>query len=109
MKRYYNEQENKYYYEGTNMTHRIGKAIWCGKPTVEQLTEWGYTEVIDPVIPPYVPTYDERVVALIRERYSLDAELAIQRQRETKPEEFAEYFDYCEECKRKAKEEEESA
>ena len=49
--------------------------------------------------------YDERVVSLIRERYSLDEELAIQRQRDTKPEEFKEYFDYCEECKLRAKEE----
>ena len=49
--------------------------------------------------------YDERVVSLIRERYSLDEELAIQRQRDTKPEEFQAYFDYCEECKQRAKEE----
>ena len=49
--------------------------------------------------------YDEMVVSLIRERYSLDEELAIQRQRDTKPEEFKEYFDFCEECKQRAKEE----
>lgn len=48
-------------------------------------------------------TYDEKVVVLIREKYSLDEELAIQRQRDTKPEEFKEYFAYCEECKSKAK------
>lgn len=47
--------------------------------------------------------YAERVSDLIREKYSLDAELAIQRQRDTKPEAFKEYFDYCEECKNKAK------
>ncbi|MBE7019442.1 MAG: hypothetical protein E7413_06170 [Ruminococcaceae bacterium] len=48
-------------------------------------------------------TYDEKVVVLIREKYSLDEELAIQRQRDTKPEEFKAYFTYCEECKDKAK------
>ena len=48
-------------------------------------------------VPPM--TYDEAVVAKIRERYSLDQELAISRQRDTKPEEFAEFFAYCEECK----------
>ena len=47
--------------------------------------------------------YEEKVVALIRERYSIDEELAIQRQRDTKPDEFQAYFDYCEECKEKAK------
>ena len=47
--------------------------------------------------------YDTAVSALIRERYSLDAELAISRQRETKPDEFAEYFAFCEECKQTAK------
>lgn len=47
--------------------------------------------------------YEEQVVSLIRQRYSLDEELAIQRQRDAKPEEFSEYFAYCEECKEKAK------
>ena len=49
-------------------------------------------------------SYSEKVVSLIREKYSLDEELAIQRQRDTKPEEFQEYFNYCEECKAKCKE-----
>lgn len=48
--------------------------------------------------------YEEKVVSLIRQKYSLDEELAIQRQRDAKPEEFNEYFKYCEECKQKAKE-----
>ena len=58
-----------------------------------------------PAIPKIEPTYEEKVVTLIRQKYSLDEELAIQRQRDTKPEEFKEYFTYCEECKMKAKEE----
>ena len=53
----------------------------------------------------FVVSYDEKVVSLIREKYSLDDELAIQRQRDTKPEEFNAYFAYCEECKMKAKRE----
>lgn len=48
--------------------------------------------------------YEELVVQLIRERYTLDDELAIQRQKETKPDEWEAYFAYCEECKAKAKE-----
>ena len=35
--------------------------------------------------------YDERVVALIRARYSINAELAILRKRDDRPEEFAAY------------------
>lgn len=47
--------------------------------------------------------YDEKVVSLIRQKYSLDEELAIQRQRDSKPEEFNAYFTYCEKCKELAK------
>lgn len=72
-------------------------------PTHEQIIANGWEEYIPPVSEPYIPTYEERVEQLIRERYSLSAELAIQRQRETKAEEFKEYYAYCEECKLKAK------
>lgn len=49
--------------------------------------------------------YTDYVDRLIRRRYSVSAELAILRQRDVKPEEFAEYNAYAEECKAKAKEE----
>ena len=49
--------------------------------------------------------YIARVDRLIRQKYSVSAELAILRQRDTKPEEFAEYNAYAEECKRTAREE----
>lgn len=49
--------------------------------------------------------YAQRVSDLIRERYSISAELSIHRQRDTKPEEFAEYNAFAEACKVKAKEE----
>jgi proline dehydrogenase len=49
--------------------------------------------------------YIEQVDKLIRKRYSISAELAILRQRDTKPEEFAAYNAYAEECKARAKEE----
>ena len=38
-----------------------------------------------------VISYEERVVSRIRAIYSIDDELAILRQRDTKPDEFAEY------------------
>lgn len=47
--------------------------------------------------------YEHSVDALIRERYSLSAELAILRQRDSKPEEFAQYNDFAEQCKLRAK------
>lgn len=43
--------------------------------------------------------YDDAVDAEIRKRYSVSQEFAILRQREEKPDEYAEYFSYCEECK----------
>lgn len=49
--------------------------------------------------------YGARVSELIRERYSLDAELAILRQRDEKPDEYQAYFAFCEECKVRARKE----
>lgn len=47
--------------------------------------------------------YEEQVVAKIRERYSVDDELAILRQRDTKPDEFEAYNAYAESCKEEAR------
>ena len=47
--------------------------------------------------------YANLVSKLIREKYSVDDEMAILRQRDTKPEEYADYNAFCEECKAKAK------
>ena len=47
-------------------------------------------------------TYEERAQTLIREQYSIADELAILRQRDTKPDEFAAYFEYAEQCKTQA-------
>ena len=52
---------------------------------------------------PNIP-YEQRVVARIRERYSVDDELAILRQRDTKPDEFAAYNDFVERIKREERE-----
>jgi len=51
---------------------------------------------------PEIP-YEEQVVAKIRERYSIDDELATLRQRDTKPEEFKAYNAYAEQCKKEVK------
>ncbi len=49
--------------------------------------------------------YEQRVEELIRERYTLSQELAILRQRDTKPEEFSAYNAFAEVCKTQAKSE----
>jgi hypothetical protein len=45
----------------------------------------------------------DKINRLIRRRYSVSAELAVIRQRDTKPEEFEAYFAYVEACKEKVK------
>ena len=80
------------------------KGVWTSNPTLADFLAEGWQEYTPPTPTPYVPTYKELVVQYIRERYDQDDELAILRQRETKPQEFAEYNAYCEECKQRAKE-----
>lgn len=72
-------------------------------PTKEQLKAVGWRTYEPPTADPYTPTYEERVEQLIREKYSVSNELAILRQRDTKIDEFNEYFAFCEECKMKVK------
>ena len=47
--------------------------------------------------------YGDLVNRKIRRRYSLSEELSVMRQKDDKPEEFAEFNAYVEECKREAK------
>lgn len=49
--------------------------------------------------------YHALVEEKIRAMYTVGEELAVVRQRDRKPQEFAEYDAYCEKCKREAKEE----
>lgn len=48
-------------------------------------------------------SYNDKVNLLIRQRYSLSEELAVLRQREEKPAEYQQYYEYCEQCKTKVK------
>lgn len=52
----------------------------------------------------YDAVYGSLIEKEIRKKYSLSAELAILRQRDTKPEEFAAYNEYVEACKAAVKE-----
>lgn len=49
--------------------------------------------------------YERAIEKKIRSKYSLNAELSIQRQRDDKPEEFAAYYAFVEQCKLEVKEE----
>lgn len=81
---------------------------WVSNPTLEMFLQQGWQEYIPPTPhapQPYVPTYEELVVQKIRERYTIDDELAILRQRDVKPDKFAEYNDFCEQRKAEARSE----
>lgn len=49
--------------------------------------------------------YEELIISKIRQRYNINQELAILRQKDTKPLEYQEYFDYVEACKQEVKNE----
>ena len=48
--------------------------------------------------------YPDLIVYFIRQRYSMDDEFALDRQKDRKPTEYAEYDAYCERAKAYAKE-----
>ena len=50
-----------------------------------------------------MPTLGDLVDAMVRTRYAVNDELALLRQRDSKPDEFAEYNDFVEACKAEAK------
>ena len=77
-------------------------------PATEAKEAWDEYEDIQVYIP-YTESvlylqYENAVNAAIREKYTLSQELSILLQKDEKPEEYAEYYAYCEECKTKAKE-----
>ncbi len=78
-----------------------GKQIF--NPSEEQIKAAGWEEYTPEPSEEYQPTYEERVVELIRQRYSIDDEIAILRQKETKADEYATWYAYCEQCKAEAK------
>lgn len=64
----------------------------------------GYVEADKPVAEYYrEERYNKRIVQLIRIKYSLNDEIAINRQRFVKEDEFNEYNSYVESCKAIAK------
>lgn len=50
-----------------------------------------------------VHQYESMIVSKIRQKYSVNQELALLRQRDSKPIEYNEYYEYVEQCKLEVK------
>ena len=109
MKKTYNDKYNSYHLDTDGdefILHRIGSDSYshirhADVPSAD-IDNWEEIAIAD--IPSYTQDdYKAKVVELIRQRYSIDEEIAILRQRDTKPEEFAAYNTYAEECKAEAR------
>lgn len=48
MKKYYNENTKEWYTEGQSLTRKLDNGVFAGIPSVEQLEQWGFEEVIVP-------------------------------------------------------------
>ena len=69
MKKYYNSKTNSWYREGSSLTISLEKGLFSGIPTEEQLAEWGYKEVKDPIPQPL----SEDAQASIDRQYRMEA------------------------------------
>lgn len=97
--------ENKQVYstEG-KFVHRIGTDTYFKRGTLLPADTAADFEEVD-AIPAFTRAdYEAEVERLIRARYSVSQELAMLRQRDTKPAQFAAYLEYVEECKVRARE-----
>ena len=82
--------------------HKIGTDNYFKKGIILDSVD-NYEEVSE--MPKYTrQEYVEKVRELIKERYSIEDEIALHRQKDVKSDEFEEYNQYCESCKVKAKE-----
>lgn len=66
-------------------------------PTIDEFTNNGWKEC-QVQEAEYIPTLEELVEKLIRQRYTLNKELQIHRKRDADPEQFDEYYQYVEQC-----------
>lgn len=106
-------QEEVGHYETVAEYPNGGKDVaWVvDKPYIEAQPEREETEQIQVYIPFTAEEqvrynqekYESLVENKIRQRYTLSQELAILRQRDSKQDEYQEYFNYCEACKAEAK------
>ena len=95
--------DKEVYSDSDKFVHRLGTESYFKRSTLLPGDTADKFEEVDAI--PEQPSFDynEEVNSMIRQRYSLSEELAILRQRDTKPEEFAVYNEYAEQCKAKVK------
>lgn len=87
-----------------HILHQIGSDTYPAEHRASTPCPDQWEEIAEDAIPAYSQAdYNAAVSAKIRERYDVNAELAILRQRDSKPEEFAAYNAYAEQCKQQAK------
>lgn len=85
------------------LIHRLGTDIYFRRSTALPSDTEADFEEVDRAPAYTTDEYEARVSELIRRRYTLDAELAILRQRDSKPDEFADYNTFADECKSRAR------
>lgn len=87
----------------SHILHRIGSDDYTEKRDAHVSNPVEWEELALSEIPPYTKAeYDAEVERLIAERYSYGKEIEVNREHDTKPEQFAAYMAYIEECKAKA-------
>lgn len=87
------------YSDSGKFVHRLGTESYFKRSTLLPGDTAGNFEEVDEVPEETGTNYNEEVNSMIRQRYSLSEELAILRQRDSKPDEFEAYNEYAEYCK----------
>ena len=91
--------------DADHILHRIGSDDYTEIRHIMAKAPDAWEEIALSDIPRYTNAeYAAEVERLIRQRYSVSAEFAILRQRDTKTDEFAAYNDFAEQCKAEARE-----
>lgn len=87
------------YSDSGKFIHRLGTESYFKRSTLLPGDTAGNFEEVDEIPEETGTNYNEEVNSMIRQRYSLSEELAILRQRDSKPDEFEAYNEYAEYCK----------
>ena len=77
--------------------HDLGDGTSHFNYNIEETEEKEF--ICDQVIIQNPASYAKIIQALVLEKYSISDELSIHRQKDTKPEQWQEYFNYVENCK----------
>lgn len=100
------KKENTIKYQNEIKIYKVvdGELSTTFNPTLQQILEDGWEEYIEEEISiPIEEQYKQRIVDYIRLKYSINDEISLLRQRESKADEFQQYNLYVEECKLIAK------